>query len=142
MPRQSRLDTPGALHHIIARGNERRRIFEDKKDRNEFLIRLGDIFSGTGTICYAWAIIPNHFYLFLRTGTFPIAIIMRRLLTGYVLRWFGKGIKQARSVYHNYIEEGVSMVNGPSLQEEDWFEALRDVQSYGDAQGKSVCQRR
>jgi hypothetical protein len=28
MPRQSRLDTPGALHHIIARGNERRKIFE------------------------------------------------------------------------------------------------------------------
>jgi putative transposase len=70
MPRQSRLDTPGALHHIIARGNERRIIFEDRRDCREFLIRLGDILSGTGTICYAWAIIPNHFHLFLRTGTF------------------------------------------------------------------------
>jgi hypothetical protein len=53
-PRQSRLDTLGALHHIIARGNERRKIFEDKKDCKEFLIRLGDILSGTETICYAW----------------------------------------------------------------------------------------
>ena len=51
---------PGALHHFIARGNERRKIFEDKKDFKEFLIRLGDILSGTETICYAWAIIPNH----------------------------------------------------------------------------------
>jgi putative transposase len=58
MPRQSRLDTPGALHHIIARGNERRKIFEDKRDCKEFLIRLGDILTGTETICYAWAIIP------------------------------------------------------------------------------------
>ena len=192
MPRQSRLDTPGALHHIIARGNERQKIFEDKKDCKEFLIRLGDILSGTETICYAWAIIPNHFHLFLRTGTFPIATIMRRLLTGYamyfnrrhrryghlfqnryksilcqedpyfqelvryihlnplranlvngigaldkypysghsalmgivknewqdteyVLVWFGKGIKQARSRYHDFIKEGVSMGKRPEL---------------------------
>ena len=192
MPRQSRLDTPGALHHIIARGNERRKIFEDKKDCKEFLIRLGDILSSTETICYAWAIIPNHFHLFLRTGTFPIATIMRRLLTGYamyfnrrhrryghlfqnryksiicqedpyfqelvryihlnplraklvngigaldkypysghsalmgmvknewqdteyVLGWFGKGIKQARSRYHDFIKEGVSMGKRPEL---------------------------
>ena len=192
MPRQSRLDTPGALHHIIARGNERRKIFEDKKDYKEFLLRLGDILSGTETICYAWAIIPNHFHLFLRTGTFPIATIMRRLLTGYamyfnrrhrryghlfqnryksilcqedpyfqelvryihlnplranlvngigaldkypysghstlmgmvknewqdteyVLGWFGKGIKQARSRYHDFIKEGVSMGKRPEL---------------------------
>jgi len=192
MPRQSRLDTLGALHHIIARGNERRKIFEDKKDCKEFLIRLGDILSGTETMCYAWAIIPNHFHLFLRTGTFPIATIMRRLLTGYamyfnrrhrryghlfqnryksilcqedpyfqelvryihlnplranlvngigaldkypysghsalmgmvknewqdteyVLGWFGKGIKQARSRYHDFIKEGVSMGKRPEL---------------------------
>ncbi|MCF8083766.1 MAG: transposase [Deltaproteobacteria bacterium] len=85
MPGQSRLDTPGALHRIIARGNHRRKIFEDKKDRNEFLSRLRDIISGTGTICYAWAIIPNHFHLFPRTGTFPVATIRRRLLTGYAI---------------------------------------------------------
>ena len=40
MPRQSRLDAPVALHHIIARGNERRKIFEDKKDCEAFLVRL------------------------------------------------------------------------------------------------------
>jgi len=34
---------PGALHHMISRGNERRKIFEDKKDCKEVSIRLGDI---------------------------------------------------------------------------------------------------
>jgi REP element-mobilizing transposase RayT len=77
MPRQSRIDAPGALHHIIARGNEKRQIFEDKKDYQEFLARLGDILTHTQTICYAWALIPNHFHLFLRTGKVPIATIMR-----------------------------------------------------------------
>jgi REP element-mobilizing transposase RayT len=37
MPRQARIDAPGALHHIIARGIERRKIFYDEKDRDDFL---------------------------------------------------------------------------------------------------------
>jgi hypothetical protein len=37
MPRQSRIDAPGAVHHIIARGIARKRVFYDDKDRNAFL---------------------------------------------------------------------------------------------------------
>ena len=94
------MDTPGGLHHIIARGNERRRIFEDKKDRQEFLIRLDDILTSTGTICYAWAIIPSHFHIFLRTGTFPIATIMRRLLTGYAM-YFNRRHRRYGHLFRN-----------------------------------------
>lgn len=83
MPRKSRIDAPGALHHIIARGIERRKIFQDDHDRNNFLDRLGGILTETQTRCYAWAVIPNHFHLLLRTGSTPIATVMRRLLTGY-----------------------------------------------------------
>ena len=36
MPRQGRIDAPGALHHIIIRGIERRAIFEEDPDRTEF----------------------------------------------------------------------------------------------------------
>ena len=39
MPRKSRIDAPGALHHIIARGIERSKIFRDNTDRNNFLDR-------------------------------------------------------------------------------------------------------
>ncbi len=83
MPRQSRIDTAGALHHIIARGIERRRIFEDDQDRYDFLKRLTPILEQTQTTCYAWALIPNHFHLLLRTGAVPVATVMRRLLTGH-----------------------------------------------------------
>jgi putative transposase len=85
MPRQSRLDTPGALHHIIARGIERRKIFDDDEDRYDFIERLGPILHETNTACYAWALLPNHFHLLLRTGTVPIATVMRRLLTGHAI---------------------------------------------------------
>jgi len=85
MPRKARIDAPGALHHIICRGIERRRIFYDNVDKDGFVKRLSAILSDTSTPCYAWALIPNHFHLLLRTGTAPIATVMRRLLTGYAV---------------------------------------------------------
>jgi putative transposase len=85
MPRQSRIDAPGALHHVIVRGIERRNIFRDDQDRYNFLERMGALVEGTATVCYAWALIPNHFHLLLRTGAAPIATFMRRLLTGHAV---------------------------------------------------------
>jgi hypothetical protein len=43
MPRKARIDAPGALHHIITRGIEKRDIFWDDYDRNNFLERLATI---------------------------------------------------------------------------------------------------
>ena len=85
MPRKARIDAPGALHHIIVRGIERRKIFYDDNDRDDFLDRLGFILTDTKTPCFAWALIPNHLHLLLRTGVTPIATVMRRLLTGYAV---------------------------------------------------------
>ncbi len=87
MPRQSRIDTTGALHHIIARGIERRKIFEDDQDRYDFLKNLGLILEQTETGCFAWSLMSNHFHLLLRTGLVPIATVMRRLLTGHAIRY-------------------------------------------------------
>jgi REP element-mobilizing transposase RayT/DNA-binding Lrp family transcriptional regulator len=85
MPRKSRIDAPGALHHIIARGIERKKIFQDDTDQNHFLERLGVILKETKTPCLAWALIPNHFHLLLKTGQTPVATLMRRFLTGYAV---------------------------------------------------------
>ena len=83
MPRKSRIDAYGALHHVIVRGNERRKIFRDDEDRDQFLDRLGTVLKETGTSCYAWALIPNHFHLLLKTGQTSLSTVMRRFLTGY-----------------------------------------------------------
>ena len=85
MPRQARLDAPGVLQHVTARGIERRKIFWDDKDRSSFLERLAVILDETQTQCYAWALIPNHFHLLLRTGPTPLSTVMRRLMTGYAV---------------------------------------------------------
>jgi len=80
MPRQARIDAPGALHHIISGGIEHKRIFTDVVDRYNFLNRLEIILTQTQTTCFSWALIPNHFNLLLRTGTTSISTVMRRLL--------------------------------------------------------------
>jgi REP element-mobilizing transposase RayT len=87
MPRSSRIDAPGALHHIIARGIGRGKIFNDDTDRNRFLDRLGSVLIQTETPCYAWALMSNHFHLLLRTADTPVSTIMRRLMTGYAMTY-------------------------------------------------------
>jgi len=87
MPRQARIDAPGALHHVVVRGIERKGIFKDDKDREDFLDRLSGLLQEKLTPCYAWALMTNHVHLLLRTGQVPIASIMRRLLTGYAVRF-------------------------------------------------------
>lgn len=81
MPRGPRGDHPGALHHVMARGIERRRIFVDDEDRTRFLSRLSRIVKTTGTRCFAFALMPNHFHLLLETRTTPLSRVMLRLGT-------------------------------------------------------------
>jgi len=100
MPRQARLDAPGVLQHVMARGIERRKIFKDDKDRQSFLDRLAIILEKTQTQCYAWALIPNHFHLLLRTGATPLSNVMRRLMTGYAVT-FNRRHKRAGHLFQN-----------------------------------------
>ena len=60
MPRKARIDAAGALHHIIVRGIERRKIFWDDVDRASFVNRFGKVLIETHTDCFTWAMIPNH----------------------------------------------------------------------------------
>jgi putative transposase len=89
MPRRSRIDTPGALYHVMVRGIERGVVFRSDGDRDHFLERLRGILQETEIRCYAWALNPNHFHLVLGTGSVPISTVMRRLPTGYAL-WYNR----------------------------------------------------
>lgn len=100
MPRQPRIDAPGYLHHVIARGIERRTIFDDSRDKDFFLKKLGDITIETGTPVYAFALIPNHFHLLLRRTRVPVAQVMQRLLTSYAL-YFNRKHRRVGHLFQN-----------------------------------------
>ena len=86
MPRKARIDAPGALHHIVIRGIERKPLFKDSQDYQNFIERIGNILTESSTPCFAWVLMTNHCHLLLRTGLAPISTVMRRLLTGYAHR--------------------------------------------------------
>jgi putative transposase len=67
----------------MVRGIERRLIFRDDADRVDFTQRLGRLAESGAFIVYAWALLPNHAHLLVRTGDLTLARTMRSLLTGY-----------------------------------------------------------
>lgn len=100
MSRQPRLDAPGFLHHVMARGIERSLIFRRDEDRDYFLGRLGVVLVETETCCYAWSLLPNHFHLLLQTGVVPLSQVMRRLMTGYAVA-FNRRYKRNGHLFQN-----------------------------------------
>jgi len=85
MPRLARLDAPGVLHHVMGRGIEKNNIFFNNKDRNDFINRLSELVEESAIEIYAWALMPNHFHLLLKTKNRPLSSSMRKILTGYVI---------------------------------------------------------
>jgi len=87
MPRQTRLDTPGTLHHVIIRGIEKRIIVDNQVDREDFVSRMGLIAINTETVIYAWALMKNHAHILLRSSKTGLSKYMRRFLTGYAVNY-------------------------------------------------------
>src|SRR3990172_4704878 len=83
MPRGPRLDFTGALHHVIVRGIERRPIFRSNADRELFLDRLAAWVIESRAGLYAWALMPNHAHLLLRSGDLPLSRLMQVWLSAY-----------------------------------------------------------
>ncbi|MBN2032656.1 MAG: transposase [Deltaproteobacteria bacterium] len=116
MPRTARLDTPGLLHHVMIRGIERRKIFTDDVDREDFIERLSDLLPETGTQCYAWSFLSNHTHFLFRSGSQGIAALMRRLLTGYTI-FFNRRHRRDGQLFQNRYKSVI-------CQEERYFQEL------------------
>ena len=74
-----------AIHHVIVRGIEQRRIFDDDGDRRSFVSRMAKVAVESETTIYAWSLLPNHAHVLMRSGPLGISKFMRRLLTGYAV---------------------------------------------------------
>ena len=67
----------------MVRGIERRAIFRDDRDRADFVRRLAGLVQAGAWTVYAWALLPSHAHLLVRSAKPPLARAMRSLLTGY-----------------------------------------------------------
>jgi REP element-mobilizing transposase RayT len=67
----------------MVRGIERTTVFRDDADRADFVSRVATLADRGALAVYAWALLPNHAHLLVRTGKRPLPRSMRSLLTGY-----------------------------------------------------------
>lgn len=100
MPRQSRIDFPGALHHVMVRGVARGAIFQDDADRQAFLDELALLLPQGELSCLAWALLPNHAHLLIRTGSWSLSRLMLRWLTRYA-GWYNRRHRRAGHLFQN-----------------------------------------
>lgn len=100
MPRQARVDLPGLLHHVMARGMERRAIFQKTNDYQDFLDRIALLHQQFPCQILAWALMPNHFHLLIRSGPAGLRPFMQRIMTGYATA-FNARHKRAGHLFQN-----------------------------------------
>jgi REP element-mobilizing transposase RayT len=100
MPRRIRLDAPRVAHHVMVRGLDGARIFLDPDDHQDFVDRLVRLLPECDARCLAWAIMPNHAHLALQTDKGELSRVMRRLNTGYAVR-FNRVYERRGYVFQN-----------------------------------------
>ena len=67
MARKLRVEYPGAIYHLMNRGDRRESIFKDDEDRQRFLGTLGEACVKTGWQVHAYCLMSNHFHLVIET---------------------------------------------------------------------------
>jgi REP element-mobilizing transposase RayT len=87
MARPLRIEYPGAIYHVMSRGNQRQNIFRDDSDRRRFLGILGDACQKSGWQVHAYCLMPNHFHLVIETPAANLVAGMKWLLGVYTMRY-------------------------------------------------------
>lgn len=86
MPRQLRIEYPGAIYHITSRGRRKKGIFLDDVDRQDFLKTLAEACQKTGFQAHAYCLMRNQFHLVVETPNANLVAGMRWLLSSYTIR--------------------------------------------------------
>ena len=87
MARKLRLEYPGAIYHVMNRGDRREPIFQDDKDRRLFLETLGEACAKADWQVHAYCLMNNHFHLVLETPQGNLVAGMKWFLGTYTSRF-------------------------------------------------------
>lgn len=87
MARPFRIEYPGAVYHLTARGNARAAIFLDDEDRSQFLTILDDLVERYNWGCHGYCLMDNHYHLLIETPDGNLSSGMRQLGGIYTQRF-------------------------------------------------------
>ncbi|MFL6698279.1 MAG: transposase [Vitreoscilla sp.] len=85
MPRPLRLEYPGALYHVTARGTRQGDIFLDDQDRASLLSILAQALRTCDARAFAYCLMGSHYHFVLQTRQPNLAVLMRRINSVYSL---------------------------------------------------------
>ncbi|GAB6281011.1 MAG: hypothetical protein STSR0007_11520 [Thermovirga sp.] len=87
MTRPLRLEYPGALYHVMSRGDNKQKIFLNDHDHERFFVIYADIVKRLGWITFAWCLMDNHFHIVVETPEPNLSEGMR-LLNGIYTQYY------------------------------------------------------
>ena len=87
MARPLRLEFPGAIYHLTARGDRREDIFADDADRERLLQVFAECVARFGWVCHAYCLMDNHYHFLVETPLPNLARGMRQLNGIYTQRF-------------------------------------------------------
>ena len=90
MARPIRIQYPGAVYHVMARGNHGQAIFQDDADRQRFLETLGEACEKTGWRIHAYVLMGNHYHLLVETPEGNLVAGMKWVQGAYTQRYNGR----------------------------------------------------
>ncbi len=122
MARQPRFQYPGAVYHVMARGNGGDAVFVTDDDRKAFLHRLGQVCESHGWRIHAWVLMENHFHLLLETPQPNLVSGMKWLLSAYSQGWNRARLRRGHVFQGRYKAVPVNATDS----DPHYFKALAD----------------
>ncbi|MGO8674749.1 MAG: transposase [Limisphaerales bacterium] len=86
MPRKMRVQYPGAMYHVMSRGDQRDDIFLNEVDRYDFIKTLGEACLKTDWQVHAFCLMKNHYHLVIETPNANLVAGMAWLQSAYTIR--------------------------------------------------------
>jgi len=159
MARKLRVEYPGAIYHVMNRGDHQEPIFHDDEDRQLFLDTLGEACGKTGWQIPALCLLSNHFHVVLETPQGNLVAGMkwfhvRKLRRGWclgsdsfrkeLLEQMGNrlGAEHYGMARHETLESRAEAIVAAEMKRRGWAEAELGRRAKGDAGKLAMAVRR
>ena len=132
MPRLLRIQTPGLIRHVMARGNGRMRLFHDDVDYRWFIYLLGDVLETFEVDCWNYCAMPNHYHATL-VPTRPNFSEAIRRLNGVFAQWWNRRHGHVGHVFQGRFKDQL-------VQDDIYVRALSRYVALNPVRAKLVAQ--
>lgn len=98
MPRKPRIHYPGALYHVICRGNNKEWILKTDTEKQAYKVLIEQYKKRYDFKVYSWVILSNHAHLIIEVGSIPLSKIMQGIQQNYT-QWYNRTHKRTGHVF-------------------------------------------